>query len=181
MSKISDRSLYRKIQVVIEEAGKGKVSSFDGLVASLSGHLCFTYYKGPGEPAECDNKTIENSVELAIKLGFIDEHTMQITKTGIRALNRDQFSAVLKQRIKSYLNSQGLPFETLLEVIQKILADARSSAIPSWESIFDRIIKLYGEKVTIDRRSFHVLLTLLGNANGIAFSRKKIYLPYMPE
>lgn len=68
-----------------------------------------------------------------------------------------------------------------MEVIQEILINAKKNVIPSWDNIYGKVIELFGEKMTIDRRNFHVLLTLLANANGIAFSRKKIYLPYMPE
>lgn len=187
MAKIPDRSLYRKLQIVVEEAGKGKISRPEDLVETLfkSKPICFTYYKAgdgqPAKPVSCNREIFEHVVNLAIQLGLIDEHTGQVTKAGIKALNRDQFSAVLKQRIKVFLNSNGLPFESLLEVIQKILVDSKLGIISSWDNIYNRLIGQYGEKITLERKNFHILLTLLSNADGIVFSQKRIYLPYIPK
>lgn len=186
MIKITDRSLYRKIQVVIEEAGKRKLSSPKELINSLvnkkGGNVCFTYYKvKPGEhkatPVQCDQKVFLRTVNFAIFLGLIDKGSGHLTKVGIKALDREQFSRVLKQRIKSVLSANGLPFEKLLEVIQEIFQDAKSGKIPSCEYIYARLHELYDEEFTIERKTFHVLLTLLSYTDGIAFCQKKIYLP----
>lgn len=181
MVRISDRSLYRKLQIVVEEIGKGKISSLEDLIKAVQGHICFTYYIKEDEPKECNKRTIKKVLSLAIQLGLIDENSWQITeKAGARAVNRDQFSSVLRQRIRAVLRSKGLPFETLLEVIKKILDDAESGLVPSWDAIYDRIVEMSGEETTIDRKEFHTFLTLLSLADGIGYSQKRIYLPYKP-
>src|SRR3990172_11318789 len=187
MAKIPDRSLYRKLQIVIEEAGKGRISRPEGLVETLikSNPICFTYYRvegdHPAKPVPCNRETYKHAVTLAIQLGLIDEHTGQVTKAGIKEINRDQFSAILRQRIKVVLNSKGFSFESLLEVIQGILSNTKSGTISSWDNIYDQLSKLYGEKMAIDRKDFHTFLTLIRHADGIAVSQKRIYLPYIPE
>lgn len=190
MVKITNRSIYRKLQVVIEEAGKGKMSSPKGLVDSLVNKkekdICFTYYKiKPGEhkaiPIQCNPNVFLRTVNLAILLGLIEKDSGQLTKSGIRALDREQFSQVLRQRIKSILNANGLPFEKLLEIIQEILQDAKSGKISSCDNIYERLIESYGDELTIERKHFHILLTLLSYTGGIAFSQKKIFLPCKPK
>ena len=182
MAKVSDRSLYRKIQVVVEEIGKGKISSLEAFLKAVQGHICFTYYKKEDEPKECNKKTIERVLLLAIQLGLIEENAWEVTeKVGARAVNREQFSSVLRQRIRAVLKSKGLPFDALIEAIQKILDNARSGIVPSWDNIYNSLTETYGDKMAVERKEFHTLLTLLSHADGIGYSQKRIYLPYKPE
>jgi hypothetical protein len=175
------RSLYRKIQRVIEEARKEKAESKEDLAKLISGrgHLDFTYLKsspgGGAKPAACKLESIQHVIEMCVLFNLIEDEKFRLTPRGLRAVESlTQFDRELRQALLKQLEQIEAPMALIHETITRLLLDQRGSILPTWDAIYEQL-GLSPKKCT--KHVFHQYLSLLSACKGIGSSRKKIYLP----
>jgi hypothetical protein len=175
------RSLYRKIQRVLEEARKEKAESKEDLVELISkrGHLDFTYLKsspgGGAKPAACKLESIRHIIEMCALFGLMDQEEFRLTPRGLRALESPtQFDRELRHALLKRLEQIGAPMALIHDTITRLLLDRRGNILPTWDAIYGQL-NLSPEKCA--KHEFHQYLSLLSACKGISSSRKKIYLP----
>jgi len=173
----SERSLYRKIQVVLDEIRKSRPENLDLLAERIHERspINFTYYntriKGQTAVEVCKSKTIRRTIDICVDLELISPD-VELTPAGRKALNLADYDNVLRQNLKLAFKKQGIIIEKIESTILDILKDASPDKIPTWQSISDAM-----QIEARNKRKFHDHITLLGMCKGISFSQKKIYLP----
>lgn len=173
----SERSLYRKIQVVLDEVRKRRPENLDLLAERIRERspINFTYYntriKGKTRVEVCKSTTIRSTIDLCVDLELIGPN-VELTPAGRKALNLADYDNVLRQNLKLAFKKQGIGIDKIESTILDILKDASPDKIPTWQSISDAM-----QIESRDEKKFHDYITLLGMCKGISFSRKKIYLP----
>jgi hypothetical protein len=174
------RSLYRKIQIVLAEVRKGRNRSGDDLTDQIlgRGHLDFTRYQTTQEHATelvpCSRESILRVIETCEKLKLVDSVTFKLTPLGLRAADPRLFDEVLRRSVPAVLNQLGIPMSEIRLTIRDMLAKSNPHSLPTAEAIYERLVS---DGNVRSREEFKSYLSLLGACNGIAFSRKKIYLP----
>lgn len=125
--------------------------------------------RGDGSATEdyMQEPSIRKLVRLAIDLGLIEEDgdsSLVITQRGKTALeNDDTFARQIRSSAKTYLDHCSLPFEQILDVINKV----RLPDVPDAKTIYDHVARL-SPRPEIDEASLTTLLYLLYCANGLA-------------
>jgi hypothetical protein len=181
MPKISERSLYRKIQSVVEEAGRGGFTDFESLISKIIKNppLQFTRYEKIKESetrvVPCKEDSVRRVVYFTAELGLIDGSTGKLAKAGTQAMKRDYFDRVMRQQIANTLKNRGISQTVLFDTIKSMLADGKAHNMPSWDAIYNR---LSSDNNKLSRKDFHVFLTLLSYSGAIAYIQKRIFLPH---
>jgi len=181
MPKISERSLYRKIQSVVEESGRGGFTDFESLISKImkSPPLQFTRYERTKESETqvlpCKEDSVRRAVYLTAELGLIDGSTGKLTKAGTQAMKRDYFDRVMRQQMASTLENRGTSQKVLFDTIQAMLAEGKAHNMPSWDAIYNH---LSSDNESLSRNKFHIFLTLLSSSGAIAYIQKRIFLPH---
>lgn len=177
MISAPERSLFRKVQVVLNECKGGEARTIDEFCELIrqKSPLSFTYHKvnkaGRTEVATCKIETIKKSVQLCIDLKFIKEGTMQLTGIGSNTTNRSIYHRELKKAVKSDLRRHEIDLKDLKEEIEKIYSKSNGEQIPTWNNIYARFEKL------IDEKKFHKYLNLLVITGGLRITQKRLFLP----
>jgi len=175
------RSLYRKVQLVIDEARKEETNSLEDLVEHISkrGHLDFTYFKvssvGPAKLAPSRLESIRKVVNMCVTLGLVDGENGRLTSRGLKAADSlDQFNYELRKSINSKLKQMDAPFDEIQKSIIDLLINHKGKVLPTWDIIYQKL-EISSEQCR--KKDFNTYLNLLSACNGINYSRKKIYLP----
>jgi hypothetical protein len=177
MSRPPERSVYRKIAAILEAAKSGKLASTDDVVASIRRRepLDFTYYRidqfGHAKVTACSEQSIKRCVEICQHLGFLDASGGKLTKSGIRAMDGRHFDGELRTAVGKQMDRLGVPMERISATIRDMFHDVAAERIPTWDGIHHELA------VEVPRDTFKLMLTLLSQSDGIAWTRKKIYLP----
>lgn len=183
--KISERSLYRKIQNFIEEASRGGFSDFESLINNITKNLPlqFTRYEKikdrETKVVPCKHETIRRVAYLAAELGLIDISSGKLTIAGTQAIKRDYYDNVMKLQISKTLENHGISQNLLFDTIQSMLAAGQVQHMPSWDAICDRLLKEANENLS--RNKFHIYLTLLSASGAIVYIQKRIFLPHQSK
>ncbi|MBU4319655.1 MAG: hypothetical protein KJ739_00990 [Nitrospinae bacterium] len=173
---IGERSIYRKVQVVLDSAKSGKTKSLQELeenIVSLS-PINFSYTimdkkRGKRVP-HCSTDSVHKIVSLCIDLELVNEKG-KLTDIGINLLDQDKFEKVLSKQVLIFLKNTGITLEKMSETIKADMLQSDPVILPTSEAIWNAL----DQPVPLER--FSVLLTLLGQCNTITTSRRKLFLP----
>lgn len=180
---VPPRSLYRKIQIVLAEARASETESIDALIQKIEGrgHLDFTRYEvGKDQKVRvvgCSHGTIEHAIDICAYLELLElrgtgsTKLVKLTPMGRRATDPKYFNQVVRQAITDALSRSGVSVQRIRQAIGEIFSQCQTDMLPTW----DNICRTIG--TSIRPKDFHEYLTLLGAVQGIAYTRKKIYLP----
>jgi len=177
---VPPRSLYRKIQSVIEEARRGRVTSKEDLIEKIEsrGYVDFTRYRlGPGRAVEvvpCSREAVSRVVDTCVSLGMIDDATGKLTRDGVKASDPSEFEGIMRRLVAQGLSLLDAPLPNISRAITQLLTGYSHETLPTWDAIYERL-GISGRR--FHKETFRSYLTLLSLCHGISFSRKKIYLP----
>ncbi len=173
----SPRSVYRKIGIVLAEARRGSAHSLQALAEQIlhSGHRDFKRpiltASGRKDSKPCSEESVLRVVSLCVDLGFLSSITARLTSAGIKATASSEFNESLKDALKESLLQKGVSVTKLKKIISDIFSACRADVLPTWDTICERL------DGALDQVTTRTYLGLLASSGGIAFSRKKIYLP----
>jgi hypothetical protein len=176
------RSLYRKIQIVLAEAQRGRANSPGQLIEQIEhrGHMDFTRYRpsstGRVQVVPCSQESIRRVVELCIELGLVKQSCDSLTAIGKRAVSPSSFDQVLRGVLADALETIGTPLKQIDRVIKELLSQYNEAELPTWESIY---VHMTAASDNRHKEKFRSYMSLLSACDGIAYSRKKIYLPHL--
>lgn len=172
----SEKSLFRKLQTVVEIAKSGG--------ASTLGELCQTVKdRGPDifvtrryEPtrdmfvSEISLKTIKRTVLFSRALGLLSDDGA-LTPLGREAVRRSRFSAVIASQTRAKLAQNGIKINELNDIIREKLR-AHKPTLPTADVLWEEL------QPSLPRGVFSKLLTLLTYCNEGQYSQRKVYLHF---
>jgi hypothetical protein len=168
------RSLYRKIQEVLDSAKSVRAASRADLVQAITDSnneifhtLQYNARLDKFEPG-ISKRVVKQTVATCILLDLISGDG-RLTDTGSSALRKAHFEGIVAKQIRAHLSFQGLDVEKLNRVIAKNLR-AEPPVMPTCAVLWEA----YGESIPYGR--FARLLTLLAHCGGAQSSQRKIYL-----
>jgi hypothetical protein len=172
----SERSLFRKVQTVVEVAKTVKVSTLEELCREIKG-LGPTMFNTSRYVAERDAFVTDISLE-AIKRAvafcrFLDLLSEEggLTVHGRDAARKSRFGAVLGEQARLMLGRAGVKLGALNSVIRgKLHADP--PVLPTSDVLWDEL------QPTMSRGTFSKMLTLLIHCECGRSSQKKVYLGF---
>jgi hypothetical protein len=174
-----ERTLYRKIQVVLGYAKDGRHEDKETLVKYITNHkpTNFIYYYRDGNSEEVahgySQKSIEDSIDVCYDLKLFSGHTVDLTKTGISACDSRRFPSVVGRRTVEFLESRKIPLSAIDNAIKKILL-SNNPEPPTARAIWSQ---LYESVDNVDFQLFARLLNLLGQSQQLLMTQRRIYLP----
>jgi hypothetical protein len=118
----------------------------------------------------CEPSTVRKAIDLAVKLGLIENAGNNLTADGLTAARNDNsFKNILGAQIISYLNENKLGITRILETIDGI----QRPEFPEAETIFEEV---KGDDTEIDEEEFRRLLYLLYLCDKLDRPIKYLYL-----
>jgi hypothetical protein len=174
-----ERTIYRKIQVVLEYVKEGKHSSIDSLVEAIYKRhpTNFAFYKRDKETTEIvkdySRKSIQQVINLCIAFGLIDRNSLGLTELGVSATDPRSFSNIVGEKTGILLNEKGIPINQIENSIGLIIKNSKPAPPTSLE-IWDH---LKAEKTEIQVKEFRFLMNLLGQCGILIMTQKRIFLP----
>ena len=175
-----EKSLYRKVQVVLEYAKEGKHTNKDSLLAFVerSKPTNFLTSWRNRETDIIEHRYSVNSIERAIRicvdLKLLEDETMALTSHGRSATDPRRFPTIVGNSAKEYLEASGISFASILNSINATLHSDKPHP-PTSEEIWEHLGQPEG---IINREDFQRLLTLLGQCQILSISQKRIFLPW---
>lgn len=170
----SERSLFRKVQTVVEVARTVKVSDLEELCREIKG-LGPTMFNTSRYVAERDAFVTDISME-AIKRAvtfcrFLDLLSEEGTLTvrGRDAARKSRFSAVLGEQARLKLSAAGVKPGAVNSVIRSKL-HGDPPVLPTSDVLWEEL------QPTMSRETFSKMLTLLIHCECGQSSQKKVYL-----
>ena len=172
----SERSLYRKIQIVLDVTKSVSASNLDELREKISGQELPVFVSEQYDEEEdrfvprVSARIIRKTIGSCRLLGLIGEDG-RLTPLGREASRRRQFDAVLSQQIRAFLGNRDVSFKALNDLIHKRL-QANPPLLPTSEELWHAI------KTEIPRGTFTRMLTLLAHCGGAESAQRRIYLHF---
>ncbi len=173
---IGERTLYRKIQAVLDVSKKGTASSAEDLLDEIiSNELINFLYKRldkitDKEIAEQSVLSIKKTIDICMKLGLIRDNGT-LTSLGIKALSLSDYDKVLGKLIIKFLEENGI---SIIDIERKIniLLHSKPYVLPTSKNLWESI------KPSIGLEEFSQMFTLLAHCRHIISARNKIYLGF---
>lgn len=180
-----ERSLYRKIQIVLDSLKRESVASVEEIVEAVyvRHEPGFAYYWRDSETDrilhDYSRRSIHATVVLCVHLRFAEAEsgTVRITKLGIRATDDRRYPVLLGQQAKSLLEESGIDLESILAAIRQVIGGDQPKP-PAATEIWGQ---LDNESANIDFEDFRRLLGLLGQCQLIIMTQRRIFLPYAAD
>src|SRR5581483_7174916 len=139
------RSLYRKLHIVLTEADRDEARSIGALIENIQmrGYPDFTRYAtledGTATVVPCSPEATSRAVELAVALGLVDSSTGRATKRGSQGVELDKFDRVLAQGAEAVLARMGTPHGDIQQACARLLEAHARNQLPTWENIADEL------------------------------------------
>ncbi|MBU4288358.1 MAG: hypothetical protein KKI12_09335 [Proteobacteria bacterium] len=171
----SESSIYRKIQVIIEDAKSVNPSSMSNFCDKIKtlGHVSFLARRYDSERDEIIQfisvRSIQKTLRLCQILGLIDGEG-RLTSQGRQAVQKTRFDKIVAEQIRILLQRNGIRLAEINNNISKKLM-ATPPILPTCKEIWTEI-----ENEEINYSLFSRLMTLLGHCGGAHSSQSKIYL-----
>jgi hypothetical protein len=175
----TERSLYRKIQEILDTAKAEHVESLEDLRGKLDkrqDQMFKTYQYDPEKDAMRllpSPRVIRNAVRICCLIGMISNEG-HLTDAGRQALQRKRFASVIASQVRQFLRQHGLDLAQMNRAISDGL-EARPMILPTSIALWEAT----GSK--LPKGIFTRLLTLLGHAGGAESVQRKIYLHIATE
>lgn len=170
----SEKSLYRKIQLVLEVAQSMRTSTlselYEGIEAGeLPNFLTYQYDEDTDDFSWRQSaKVIRRTVRLCCRLELLRADG-RLTPVGRQALRKTRYDKILGQQARMVLERG----EVVLSDLNGIILDSLQSdppVMPTATRLWEVI------EPDIGKADFSRLLTLLSNCGSAKSSQKKIYL-----
>lgn len=179
---IGERTVYRKIQVILDYAKDGRHNDKDSLVSYIVNQkpTNFIYYYRNVTTDEIEHgysvKSIVHTIQLCIDLKLLSAKALTLTKIGVSASDPRRFPSIVGKKTSEFLEDNGVPLSSITNAIRKILRSSNPNP-PTGKEIWDRL-QLPDEGIKY--RLFRQLICLLGQCKVLMMSQKRIYLPPSP-
>jgi hypothetical protein len=183
-----ERTLYRRIQVVLEYAKEGRhpsTATFVDYIAKRQPTNFIYYWRDKQTDRirhDYSRKSILVAIEIATNLGLLwkkpDYGTADqvgLTKAGTSACDPLRFPAILGRQVLKYLSACGITLELVTRIIDRLLRSDPPNP-PTSEAIW-RALREQAVSLTIDDETFRRLLNLLGECKVVVAFQKRIFLP----
>lgn len=173
----SERSVFRKVQIILEYCQPNRHKSIDELVDLIvrRSPASFVYYRSDAESEEiraiASPKSIMHAIELAIELGLINENSGHLTKLGVSATDPRRFSRIVGNQTVELLKNKGLPLEKIEQTIFEKFLQSRPPLPPTMKRIWEALA------TEVKIRDFASYLNILGLTGILSVEQKRIYLP----
>jgi len=172
----SERSLFRKVQTVVEVARTVKVSDLEGLCQEIKG-LGPTMFNTSRYVAARDAfvtdisaQAIKRAVAFCRFLDLLSDEGA-LTVHGRDAARKSRFSAVLGEQARLVLGRAGVKLGVVNSVIRSKL-HAEPPVLPTSDVLWDEL------QPTMSRGTFSKMLTLLIHCECGQSSQRKVYLGF---
>lgn len=175
-----EKTLYRKIQVILDYAKEDKHSNKDSLIEYILGNrptnFLYSWRDRNTDKIEhlYSRSSIENAIQVCIYLKLLHSETAVLTPRGRSATDPRRFHTIIGSSAKEYLEAAGLSMDILLNAIDKILHSAKPYP-PTSDEIWESLVE---SEVKIRKEEFHWFITLLGQCQILSMSQKRIFLPW---
>jgi len=177
----SERSYYRKVQVVLEHARSGEhIGREGGLAASMiaDGPRSFAYptrKKKKTSDGAISSISIKAAVKMAVRLRLLDDKE-QLTTRGNNAADADRYARVVGQCTQDFLHREfGIEIDGIWAAVRKLLA-----LTPPVAPTIDEVWRIMEPQVQLPEdmrfRNLRPYLVLLGETGKLPFSRKTVFL-----
>jgi hypothetical protein len=173
------KTLFRKVQVVLEYAKEGKHTDIESLVEYIESNKP-TNFLTSWRNKETDiithcysTNSIRRTIKICMDLQLFQGATMELTRRGRSATDSRRFPTIIGNSVKESLELAGISFNSILQSISAILHTDKPHP-PTSESIWEEIAEDSG---TMGKKEFQSLLTLLGQCQILSMSQKRIFLP----
>jgi len=174
-----ERTLYRKVQVVLEYAKEEKHTDKESLSEYIESNkpTNFLYSWRDKKTDTVKHRYSRNSIERAIKicmdLKLLQSEKMILTSSGKSAIDPRRFPTIIGNSAKDFLEAAGISLDSILNAIRVILHSNKPYP-PTYIEIWENLSKTEG---AISKEEFQWLLTLLGQCKILSMSQKRIFLP----
>ena len=170
---MNERTIHRKLQVILDTARRGKFESLVELRAALEAEppVSFMYRKSKDRKLHCSERSIARSIRVAVTLGLLDPDSAKLTDAGIRATDPQKFDRVIGRQAVDFLERTGASFPKIASAINKRLLHADPPMPPTAINIWSALDE------PIPYPSFAMYLRLIGYCGILATSQRKIFLP----
>jgi len=172
----SDRSLYRKIEVVLDIAKSINIVSLRELRSEIQGRkpsLFFSrqYNRDTDQfDEEISERIIQKTVHVCHVLGLLAEDG-SLTPAGREALRKTRFDAVVGGLVRKFLRERDINFDRMNEIIRKQMQGS-PPILPTSEALWQAI----GTKMS--KGTFSRMLTLLARCGAARSAQRRIYLRF---
>lgn len=173
----SERSIFRKVQVILEYCQPNKHKSIDELVDLIErkAPASFVYYRSDAESDEIKTfasyNSIKHAVSLSIELGLIHQASGQLTKLGVSATDPRRFSRIIGNQTLELLKHKELPLEKIESTIVEKLLQNKPPLSPTVKKIWEEL------SPEVKLKDFASYLNILGLTEILTVEQKKIYFP----
>ncbi len=170
---MNERTIHRKLQVILDSARRSRYQSVVELRAILEAEppISFMYRKTKDHKFHCSDKSIARSINVAINLGLLDKESGRLTDVGIKATDPQKFDRIIGKQAVNYLDQSGAPLTKIATAINKRLLQANPPITPTAVNIWLAIDE------PIPFPAFAIYLRLIGYCGVLATSQSKIFLP----
>lgn len=174
-----ERTLYRKIQVVLNYAKEGKHTDKTTLIDYIIGRkpTNFIYYYRDKSTDEIiygySEKSLERTIQICHDLKLLSGEALALTRTGVSASDPRRFMTIIGRRTSEFLESKGISLNSIGRAIKKIL-QASNPQPPTAEAIWKQLEE---EQEILEFSTFARFLNLLGQSQRLLMTQRRIYLP----
>jgi hypothetical protein len=174
-----ERTLYRRVQVVLDYAKEGKHKDKSTLIQYILDRQPrnFVYFWRDRRTDKVkqgySRASIDKSVQTCIDLRLVSGPELSLTKKGVSAADPGRFPTVAGKSAAARLEEKGIPLTAVVKAIVGIL-HADPPRIPTTEEIWS---KLGEPSDSIDATEFRQMVTLLGQCEILRMTQRRIFLP----
>ena len=174
-----ERSLYCKIQVVLDYAKQGNHTNLATLVNIIHTHVPvnFVHYwrdrTTDKVKYKCSEDSIEETVDLCVDLGLLNKDNLKMSKRGLNATDPRRYALILGASAEELLAKYGITLSMIYSSIMTLLHGEHATP-PTVDEIWHH---LNPAENRIKFNKFRQLMGLFGYCGVLRMLQKRIYLP----
>lgn len=175
----SDRSLYHKIELVLDIAKSVSVASVDELRIEIIGRKPANFFSRQYDPdtdrfdEDISERVVRKTLSTCRVLGLLADDG-SLTTAGREALRKTRFDVVLAEAVRKFLREREIHLPKLNELIRKKL-QASPPVLPTSEELW------HATGTKMSRGTFARMLTLLAHSGAARSAQRRIYLRFEAE
>lgn len=175
----SERSLYRKIQIVLDVAKGVAASDLAQLRSEVSAQELPTFMSEHYDDDEdrfvlrVSERIVRKTLGVCRLLGLIGDDA-RLTAMGREASRRSRFDAVMSRQVRSFLNERHVSFKALNAIIRKRL-QTTPPILPTSDELWRE------SHSDVPQGTFNRMLTLLAHCGAAESYQRRIYVHFDAE
>jgi hypothetical protein len=172
----SDRSLYRKIEVVLDIAKSVSVASLAELRLEILGRKPSLFFSRQYDQdtdrfnEDISERITRKTLNICRVLGLLADDG-SLTSAGREALRKTRFDAVIANSVRKYLRERDVNLGSLNEIIRKQF-QASPPVLPTSEALWQ------ATGTAMSKGTFGRMLTLLAHCGAARSAQRRIYLRF---